>query len=73
MLAELRIDPSDRVLDNESLDGSLGDNFSGFSIRVSRRENNMPVAKLFLGDRMGKPEADFLQAEFLRESIGTNL
>jgi hypothetical protein len=29
MLAELRIDPSDRVLDNESLDGSLGDNFSG--------------------------------------------
>ena len=53
MLAELRIDPSDRVLDNESLDGSLGDNFSGFSIRVSRRENNMPVAKQFLGDRMG--------------------
>jgi hypothetical protein len=29
MLAELRIDPSDRVLDNESLDGSLGDNFPG--------------------------------------------
>ena len=31
----------------------------------------MPVAKQFLGDRMGKPEADFLQAELLRESIET--
>ena len=51
----------------------LATTFQDFSIRVSRRENNMPVAKQFLGDRMGKPEADFLQAEFLRESIGTNL
>ena len=49
----------------------LATTFQGFSIRVSRRENNMPVAKQFLGDRMGKPEADFLQAEFLRESIET--
>ena len=50
---------------------SLGDNFSGFSIRVSRRENNMPVTKQFLGDRMGKARGYFLQAELLPQSMET--
>src|SRR5262245_38136583 len=49
MLPELRIDPSDSVLDIESLDGSLATTF-----RVSRfgfeRESYRSVVKQFLGD-----------------------
>ena len=47
----------------------LATTFQDFSIRVSRRENNMPVAKQFLGDRMGKARGYFLQAELLPQSM----
>jgi hypothetical protein len=74
MVAELRIDPSDRVLDNESSEGSVGGKLfraSPFGFRDGRA--TCQSSNSFWVPASGKFEADFLQAELLRESTETNL
>jgi hypothetical protein len=71
MLAELRIDPSDSVLDSASSGFRLTRNFFRTSPLGFETESNMPAVKQFLDDCVGKVRSWFLQAELLRESRET--